>query len=146
MKNKIHSTLLIAVITLIASACTTIKPAGSPKTRLLVHRMKVAKGLSPSAGAEIERELVRSLKRLKGTTCSCILYYKDRDPSLSANRHLTGSLAKIDSSLFLTIRIIDGEKSRIIFSTSKIIKNEKQIKEIIKETAEEIDDKKAVWR
>lgn len=146
MKNKIYFTLLIAVITLITSTCTTIQPAGSPQTRLLVHRIKMARGLGPGAGADIEKELVRSLKKLKGTPCSCILYNKGRDPSLSANRHLTGSLAKIDSSLFLTIRIIDGEKSRIIFSTSKIIKSEKQIKEIIKETAEEIDDKKAVWR
>jgi len=146
MKKKICFTLLAALTVVLIGSCASTGPVGSPKVRLLINPIKAEKGTRSAAAADIEKALFDSLKKLKGENCNCILYHKDRNVSLSVNRHLTGSLAKIESSFFLTIRIIDGEKSRIIFSTSKIIKNKESIKEIIEETAEEIYDKKTVWR
>ncbi len=145
MNRKCKIALLITVAAAFFISCASTQPGGI-KVRLQINQIKTEKDSQRKAAVAMEKQLVKSLKNLRGEKCNCILYYRDRDLSLSVNRHLTGSLAKLEASLFLTVRIVDGEKSRILFSTSKIIKDEKYINEAIEEISEEIDNRKAVWR
>lgn len=132
-------------IVLAAALLFSCATAGTKKTsvRLLINQLKTGKGVQKATALKIEKQLADSLQKLRGNS---VLFYRNRDISLSANRQLTGTIARVEASLFLSIRVIDGEKSRILFSASKIIRDNKDLDKIIEETAEEISDHKQVWR
>lgn len=146
MKKTILSVLFISLVSSVILFCSTAPHRGISSTRLLINPIKAEGGINAVITGKIEKNLVSSLQKKRGKQCECILYHKNRDISLSANRQLNGSLSKIGNSLFLSIKVVDGEKSIILFNTSKIIKNTKKIDSVVSDISEEIAKSGTIWQ
>lgn len=128
-----------------ASGTKTDTPA--VKVRIMVNHF-TAEGVSKSTVRKIEKNITRFVADQRGHGCDCIYYRGDKNFSKSTNRQMVGRVSRLvpgKEDVFLSIRIIEGEKGKILFSRSFMAKNTSDLTGKIKKCAGEISENEEVW-
>ena len=120
---------------------SNIKDNSKPRVRLCINKMD-AEGADKKIAARLANILNEKLQELKGTNK---VVFRDKDGvSKSTNRQLIGRISKLGQKFVLTIKVIEGEKGKLLFNETTIV-NQNDLDDTIKDIAENISDKESIW-
>ncbi len=137
---KLISMLLI--FSFIFFSHTGALSAGSAKkVRIGINPLK-AEGVDQATADKITLMIFKSLSAEKGA--DRVVYRKVSGVSKSTNRQLIGSVSSFGSSYFISVRVVEGEKAKILFSKAVTVKKEK-IEKAVKKIADDLIDCVEIW-
>ena len=111
------------------------------RTRLGINKL-TTQDVNQKKTLEIITNLYNKLKNLKGER----IVFRIKDGiSKSVNRQLYGRINKYGKGFVLTINVVEGERGKILYSKTVIIKDYSKIDDVLDKIAEEINDKDEIW-
>ncbi len=139
---KIQTFLALTLIAACFIQCSkNIKDDSIPKVRLSINRMD-AEGIDKKTVSNIAEILHKELQAIKGA--NRVVYREKDGVSKSTNRQLVGRISKLGKSYVLSIKIIEGEKGKVLFNRTVTAK-ESSIDDSLEDIAEEIGDEDGIW-
>ena len=135
---KLKMTIIIIIFIFLLNPIFSEK---NSKTRLGINKL-TTHDVDEKKSLEIITKLYSKLKNLKGER---IIFRVKDGISKSVNRQLYGRINKFGKGFVLNINIVEGEKGKLLYSKTVIIKDYSKIDDILEEIAEEINDKNEIW-
>ena len=144
-KNNVKTTCVVTAIlfgtALAGCSGSGVKNDGAPKARLCINKME-SEGVDGKITARATAGLHKKLQELKGA--DRVVSREIDGISKSTNRQLIGRISKLGEKYVITIKVVEGEKGRLIFNETVIVK-EGSIESTIEDIAEKISGKDEVW-
>jgi hypothetical protein len=144
-KNNVKAICVLTAIFFIAALAgcsgSSVKNGGAPQTRLCINKIE-SEGVDTKITTRLTAGLHKKLQELKGT--ERVVSREIDGISKSANRQLTGRIGKLGEKYVITIKVIEGEKGRLVFNETDIVK-ESGLDSTIEDIAGKIADKDEVW-
>ncbi len=134
---------LTAIITAAALAgCSgAAVKSGTAKVRVCVNKFE-SEGVDAKTTARATAGMHKKLQELKGA--EMVLSRELDGVSRSANRQLIGRVSSLGEKYVVTVKVVEGEKGRLIFNETAIVK-QSDIDSTIEDIAEKISDRDEVW-
>lgn len=144
-KNSLKAVSFLTAIILIAvfAGCSgsSFKSDGAPKTRLCINKFE-SEGVDAKIAERATGNLHKKLQELKGA--NRVVSREIDGISKSTNRQLIGRISKLGEKYVLTVKVVEGEKGRLVFNETAIVKAG-DLDSRIEDIAEKVSDKDEVW-
>lgn len=112
------------------------------RTRLGINRIKVNK-VDEKIAREITSMLYNKLRYMMGADR---IVYREKDGiSKSINRQLVGRVSKLGKDFLLSIKVVEVEKSKLLFSETVVIKKNDNLDNAIDQIVNKICNKESIW-
>ena len=140
---KIISILTVIILSTALAGCSGpgVKSGGAPKARVCVNKIE-SEGVDAKIIMRATASLHKKLQEQKGA--DRVVSREIDGISKSANRQLIGRISRLGEKYVITVKVVEGEKGRLIFNETVIIK-ESDLDSAIEDIAENISDKDEVW-
>lgn len=119
-----------------------VKVNKATKVRLGINRVTV-NNVDERVALEITTMLHEKLQARKGK--NSVVYRKRNGISKSINRQLAGRISKLGKDLLLSIKVIEVEKGKLLFSETIIIKKNDDLDDVIDRIVDKICKNKSIW-
>ncbi len=151
IREKYFGYIVIKIVLIslaICLGCTTAgEPAkdktGSPGAVRLIIEIE-AEGVDKDTKNSVEQLFIKGLTERKGA--SYIIHRQTHGAAKSGNRVLIGSVSRLGSGFFLSAKVVDGEKGKVLFNKSIVVNSKGDMKGRIDDISEDISKEKAIWR
>ncbi|MDY6968557.1 MAG: hypothetical protein SVR08_07890 [Spirochaetota bacterium] len=110
--------------------------------RLGVNKL-VTNDIDEKTASKITTIIYNKLKAIKGA--KRVVYRVKDGISKSTNRQLIGRISKLGKSYVLSIKVVEGEKGKLLFNETVIIKGDDDIEESIDNVVKKISSEKSIW-
>jgi hypothetical protein len=144
MKNTRLTAISVLTAFIFAAAAGCSGPAvkkDAPKVRVCINKFE-SEGIDAKIITSATANMHKKLRELKGPESAVS---REIDGiSKSANRQLIGRISRLGEKYVVTVKVVEGEKGRLVFNETAIIK-ESDLDETIEDIAEKISDRDEVW-
>lgn len=145
--EKTHSKFLWTFIAIFFTVSLTfcsgsgVKDDGKVSVRVSVNKME-SEGVDTKIVKRATELIYKKLQELKGK--NRVVSREIDGVDKSANRQLIGRLSKLGAKIVITVKVVEGERGKLVFNETAIVK-ESDLDDAILDIAENIADKDEVW-